>query len=76
MTEPIHPLDELVNTLREEYKNLCAYLTDLDEATTGLYEPGGSIKEVKRALWNINDCYHNAFLAVDNYVAEHKETKQ
>lgn len=69
-------LDELVETLREEHKSLCAYLTDLDEATTGLYEPGGSIKDVKQALWNINDCYHNAFTAVDNYVAEHKEEDQ
>ncbi len=60
-------LDELVNMLREEHKNLCAYLTDLDEATTGLYEPGGSIKEVKRALWHINECYFRAFLAVNNY---------
>lgn len=68
--------DELVDTLREEYKNLCAYLTDFDEATTGLCIPGGTIADVKRALWNINDCYHNAFCAVDKYVAEHKETEQ
>lgn len=60
-------LDDLVSTLREEYKILCAYLTDLDEATTGLYEPGGSIDDVKRSLWHINECYFRAFLAVNNY---------
>ncbi|MBR2694817.1 MAG: hypothetical protein IKE69_11465 [Thermoguttaceae bacterium] len=69
-------LDELVNTLREEHKNLCAYLTDLDEGTTGLYEPGGSIKDVKRALWNINACYFRALLAVNNYEEGHKETEE
>ena len=69
-------LDELVNTLRKEHKNLCAYLTDLDEATTGLYEPGGSIDEVKHALWHIIDCYFRAFLAVDNYTDGNKEQDQ
>lgn len=69
-------IDELVNTLRDEFKKLCAYLTDLDEATTGLYEPGGSIKEVKRALWNINACYFRALLAVNNYEDGHKEQDQ
>ena len=60
-------LDELVTSLREEWQNLCAYLTDLDEATTGLYEPGGSIDDVKRSLWHIYQCYFRAFLAVNNY---------
>lgn len=66
-------LDELVNTLREEHKNLCAYLTDLDEATTALYEPGGSIDEVKRSLWHICQCYFRAFLSVNNYTDGKKE---
>ena len=68
-------LDELVTSLREEWQNLCAYLTDLDEATTGLYEPGGSIGEVKRALWHINECYFRAFLAVNNYTDGKKESE-
>lgn len=69
-------LYELVETLRTEHQNICNYLVDLDEGTTGLCEPGGTIADVKRALWNINDCYHNAFVAVDKYVAEHKESEQ
>ncbi|MBR2692866.1 MAG: hypothetical protein IKE69_01505 [Thermoguttaceae bacterium] len=69
-------LDELVETLREEHKNLCAYLTDLDEATTGLYEPGGSIDEVKRSLRHIHQRFLRALLAVTNYEAGHKETEQ
>lgn len=69
-------LDKLVDTLRGEFKNLCAYLTDLDEGTTGLYEPGGSIKDVKRALWNINACYFRALLAVTHYEDERKEQNE
>lgn len=68
-------LDELVTTLREEWQKLCAYLTDLDEATTGLYEPGGSIDDVKRSLWYINECYFRAFLAVNNYTDGKKESE-
>ena len=68
--------DELVNTLRDEFKNLCAYLTDLDEATTGLSEPGGSIDEVKHSLWHIYQCYFRAFLSVNNYTDGKKEQNQ
>lgn len=76
MTEPIHPLDTLVNTLREEWQNLCNYLTDLDEATTALYEPGGTIKEVRHALWNILECYMRAGLALENFADSHPEWKE
>ena len=76
MTEPIHPLDTLVNTLREEWQKLCAYLTDLDEATTALTLPGGPIKEVRHALWNILECYMRAGLSLENFVDSHPEWKE
>lgn len=69
-------LDELVTTLRDEHKNFCAYLTDLDESTTALYEPGGTIKEVRHALWNILECYMRAGLALENFVDSHPEWKE
>ncbi len=69
-------LDELVNTLREEHKFLCAYLTDLDEATTALYEPGGTINEVRHALWHILECYMKAGFALENFADSHPEWKE
>ena len=73
MTEQLHPLDKLVNTLREEWQKLCNYTTDLDHDVTGLYEPGGSIADVKHTLWRINECYFRAFLAVNRYEEKMKE---
>lgn len=65
-----------VTTLRDEFKKLCAYLTDLDEATTALSEPGGTIKDVKHPLWGILNSYSRAMLAITHYEDERKEQDQ
>lgn len=69
-------LDELVTTLREEYKKLCDYLTDLDESTTSLSEPGGSIRYVKHTLWGILNSYSRAMLAIVHYEEDLKVQHQ
>ena len=73
-------IDELVTTLREEHQKLCNYTTDLDHNITGLYEPSGSIqdvkqmlKKVKHSLWAILNSYTRAIYTVKDYEEEWKE---
>lgn len=66
-------LDELVNILREEHQKLCNYTTSLDHAAKGLYEPDGTIKDVKQPLWRILNSYSRAMLAITYYEDERKE---
>ena len=73
-------IDELVTTLREEHQKFCNYTTDLDHNITELYEPSGSIQEVKHmlknvkhSLWCILNSYTRAIYAVKDYEEERKE---
>lgn len=65
--------DDLVNTLRLEHQNMSNCLVDLDEATTGLCQPGGTMKEVRHALWALLECYMRAGFALENFTDTHPE---
>lgn len=63
-------LDGLVDRLREQHKEMCNKLTAFDEKVTGLYEPGGSLSNVRGALLALQDHLWLAYSLITLYQEE------
>lgn len=63
-------LDGLVDRLREQHKEMCNKLTAFDEEVTGLYEPGGSLSNVRGVLLALQDHLWLAYSLIALYQEE------
>lgn len=65
----------LVDRLREQWKEICSCLTDFDEATTALYEPGGSLSALLVSLKMIMDRVWLTYTMITQYQEESEMRK-
>lgn len=65
----------LMELLYEQHSEIGNYLVDLHEATTALGGPGGTLSEVRKALYTISDHTLLAATILNTYQEEHPEEK-